>query len=134
MLLFIQKRCCASSAPRSSECNEVYRYDDAGNMSKKLGIIFMVITLIGGGFALLIGGRLTAPTSASHTDALISSGDLSVVGPPSLPATTVDAIFSRLGSPMAGTGKLVEQTSRQAHIDDAFALAVWWRETNDGET
>src|SRR5437764_5127887 len=97
-------------------------------------IIFMVITLIGGGFALLIGGRLTAPTNASHTDALISSGDLSVVGPPSLPAATVDAIFSRSGSPMAGTGKLVEQTSRQANIDDAFALAVWWRETNDGET
>ena len=94
----------------------------------------MVITLIGGGFALLIGGRLVVPTNASHTDALISSGDLSVVGPPSLPAATVDAIFSRLGSPMVGTGKLVEQTSRQANIDDAFALAVWWRETNDGET
>src|SRR5437763_6520153 len=35
---------------------------------------------------------------------------------------------------MVGTGKLVEQTSRQANIDDAFALAVWWGETNDGET
>ena len=33
---------------------------------------------------------------------------------------------------MAGTGKLVEQTSRQTNIDDAFALAVWWTETNDG--
>ena len=89
-------------------------------------ITFMVITLIGGGFALLIGGRLAAPTNAS--------GDLSVVGPPSLPAATVDAIFSRSGSPMVGMGKLVEQTSRQTNIDDAFALAVWWRETNDGET
>ena len=33
---------------------------------------------------------------------------------------------------MVGTGTLVEQASRQANIDDAFALAVWWTETNDG--
>jgi hypothetical protein len=60
------------------------------------------------------------------------AGDLSVVGQPSLPAATVDAIFRRLGSPMVGTGRVVEQVSRQANIDDAFALAVWWTETNDG--
>src|SRR5437763_5505310 len=80
--------------------------------------IFMVITLIGGAFATPVGAS--------------ASGDLSVVGPPSLPAATVDAIFSRLGSPMLGTGELVEQTSRQTNVDDAFALAVWWAETNDG--
>jgi hypothetical protein len=33
---------------------------------------------------------------------------------------------------MAGTGQVVVQASRQANIDDAFALAVWWVETNDG--
>jgi hypothetical protein len=33
---------------------------------------------------------------------------------------------------MVGTGKVVEQASRQTSIDDAFALAVWWTETNDG--
>jgi len=37
-----------------------------------------------------------------------------------------------LGSPMAGTGQVVVQASKQANIDDAFALAVWWTETNDG--
>jgi hypothetical protein len=58
--------------------------------------------------------------------------DLSVVGQPSLPAATVDAIFKSLGSPMAGTGQVVVQASRQTNIDDAFALGVWWTETNDG--
>jgi hypothetical protein len=59
-------------------------------------------------------------------------GDLSVVGKPSLPAATVDAIFKSLGSPMNGTGQVVVHASQKANIDDAFALAVWWTETNDG--
>src|SRR5258708_12691560 len=33
---------------------------------------------------------------------------------------------------MDGTGQVVVQASKQANIDDAFALAVWWTETNDG--
>ena len=55
-----------------------------------------------------------------------------VVGPPTLPAATVNQIFARVGSPMAGTGAIVEQAARRANIDDAFALGVWWTETNDG--
>src|SRR5579859_903497 len=87
-----------------------------------------IILLIGGGAALLwdthsIGG----PSGFAH-----AAGDVSVSGPPTLSAATVDAIFARLGSPMVGTGKLVEQTSRFTNIDDAFALGVWWTETNDG--
>jgi hypothetical protein len=34
---------------------------------------------------------------------------------------------------MVGTGQTVETAARAANIDDAFALAVWWTETNDGE-
>jgi Mannosyl-glycoprotein endo-beta-N-acetylglucosaminidase len=96
----------------------------------------LVILFIGGGIALLL--QLSATRfSAQHAAAtlLISNrqdGDLSVVGQPSLPAATVDAVFSRLGSPMVGTGKVIERVASQVHIDDAFALAVWWTETNDG--
>src|SRR5205809_2969436 len=61
-------------------------------------------------------------------------GDLSVVSKPTLPAATVDAILKDLGSPMSGMGHIVEQASQQTNIDDAFALAVWWTETNDGAT
>src|SRR5579862_5186903 len=55
-----------------------------------------------------------------------------IVGPPTVSATTVDKIFASVNSPMRGTGKIVEQASRKYNIDDAFAIAVWWVETNDG--
>ena len=102
----------------------------------QITVLSLVILFIGGGIALLL--QLSAARfSVQHARArlLVSNrqdGDLSVVGQPSLPAATVDAIFSRLGSPMVGTGKVIEQVASQVHIDDAFALAVWWTETNDG--
>ncbi len=72
---------------------------------------------------------ITSVKAAQHT---MPASDLSVVGQPTLPAATVDTIFKSLGSPMSGTGQVVEQASHQTNIDDAFALAVWWTETNDG--
>lgn len=56
----------------------------------------------------------------------------SIVGAPTLSAATVNKIFTQMGSPMVGTGSVVEQAARQTNIDDAFALGVWWTETNDG--
>jgi hypothetical protein len=102
----------------------------------RVSLLCMVIILLGGAFALLIAvgsldtsfGPLAYPARAAQA----GFDDLSVVGPPSLPAATVNAIFSRLGSPMSGTGAIVEQMSQQTRIDDAFALGVWWTETNDG--
>ncbi len=74
--------------------------------------------------------RFLSPVKAASQS--MPDGDLSVVGEPSLPAVTVDAILKDLGSPMSGMGQVVAQASQQTHIDDAFALAVWWTETNDG--
>jgi hypothetical protein len=82
---------------------------------------------------LLVGGGVAAFCLWHQGSTLGHASSDSVVGPPSLPAATVDAIFRRLGSPMAGTGQAVEAASRASNIDDAFALAVWWTETNDGE-
>ena len=92
---------------------------------RQLFILSMLIILIGGGVALL--WQYQQGNQNSH-----AVGDVSVVGPPTVASATVDAIFARMGSPMVGTGKVVEQASRQANIDDAFALCVWWTETNDG--
>jgi hypothetical protein len=94
----------------------------------QLFALSMLILLIGGGAALLWETQHVAGSRG----AVHAAGDVSVSSSPTLSAATVDAIFARLGSPMVGTGKLVEQTSRQTNIDDAFALAVWWTETNDG--
>lgn len=91
----------------------------------KRSFIFLVlstlIVLLAGTLTLLAGQRVSSRADAGY-----------VVGPPTLPAATVDQIFTRMGSPMVGTGVVVEQAARNANIDDAFALAVWWTETNDG--
>ena len=71
-------------------------------------------------------------SSVKAASQALPDGDLSVVGKPTLPTATVDAILKDLGSPMSGMGQVIEQASQQTNIDDAFALAVWWTETNDG--
>src|SRR5579863_7894750 len=96
----------------------------------RLATLSMVLVLLGGCVALL--WQMQQGSSASHA-VLAMPTDVGVVGPPSLSAATVNAIFTQLGSPMAGTGATVETLSRQYHIDDAFALGVWYTETNDGE-
>lgn len=88
-------------------------------------ILSLTILLIGGGVALLCQWRQGPVPGHASSD--------SVIGPPSLPATTVETILRRVGSPMVGTGQAIEAAARAANIDDAFALAVWWTETNDGE-
>src|SRR5579863_6476749 len=85
--------------------------------------------------AVLLSGSVTLlwQIHQQHTTRASNSTDAgNVIGPPTLPAATVDKIFAQMGSPMVGTGKIVEQASRQTNIDDAFALGVWWTETNDG--
>ena len=79
---------------------------------------------------LLLLQNIGTPPARADSKAVVE--DLGVVGQPSLPAATVDAILKSLGSPMDGTGQVVVQASKQANIDNAFALAVWWTETNDG--
>lgn len=90
-------------------------------------IAFIVCSML----VVLVVGLLAFVWQEQHRP-ISHAADDSIVGPPSLPAATVDAIFTRLGSPMAGTGQVVETASRNTNIDDAFALAVWWAETNDG--
>lgn len=88
-------------------------------------VVSVVIVLVGGGLALL--NQWQQGPLAGH------ASDDSVVGAPTLPASYVDGIFRGLHSPMAGTGQAIEQAAHAQNIDDAFALAVWWTETNDGE-
>ena len=88
-------------------------------------VLSLAIILIGGGVALFYQWH-------QGTTPGLAASSASVVGPPSLPASYVDSIFRQLGSPMVGTGRAVEAASRAQNIDDAFALAVWWTETNDG--
>src|SRR6266487_2665058 len=83
----------------------------------------MLVVLLAGAVALFLQGQHAQST-------LADAGN--VVGSPTLPARTVDQILAQMGSPMVGTGAVIEAASRQTNIDDAFALGVWWTETNDG--
>lgn len=90
-------------------------------------IFCLVIVLFTGSLTLLWQTHQFRAGKAMHQ---ATAG--SIVGAPTLTAATVDKIFAQMGSPMVGTGNVVEQTARQTNIDDAFALGVWWTETNDG--
>ena len=64
----------------------------------------------------------------------VSGGSsLSVLGSPSLSASFVDVVLARHHSPAAGTGDVLYALSREYNIDDAFALAVFWHESNFGK-
>lgn len=96
------------------------------HISKRSALFLALSTLV-----VLLSAVIALSWEVEHRQGSRADG-ASIVGPPSLPAATVDKIFARVGSPMHGTGKVVEQVSRKYNIDDAFAMAVWWAETNDG--
>src|SRR5436305_2044012 len=89
--------------------------------------IFLLLSIL----IIACGGLTTLLWQMNYS---VNSGAAgrNVVGSPTLSGDFVDKIFAGIGSPMVGTGKVVEQTARQTNIDDAFAVAVWWVETNDG--
>jgi hypothetical protein len=78
---------------------------------------------------ILLAGMTTLLLQQQHRQTT-QADSAYVVGPPTLPAETVNSILA--GTPMAGTGTVIEEASRNTNIDDAFALGVWWTETNDG--
>ncbi len=80
--------------------------------------------------ALLLLGAAVLTWQIVNATAGSQASGASVLGPPTLPAATVNRILA--STPMAGTGEVVEQAARQTNIDDAFALAVWYVETNQG--
>ena len=90
-------------------------------------VIFVGISLL----IVLLGSCLTLLWQSQHIQKGLADDSI-VVGAPSLPAANVDAILQQNGSPMTGTGQVVEQEASQYNIDDAFALAVWYVETSDG--
>lgn len=110
--------------------NSVHEQQDRTVLIDRRWLRLAIVSLL----IVLVGGVLSAVTQNSNGMAVSHAmpADMSVVGPPTLTASTINSIFANAGSPMAGTGALIEQTSRATNIDDAFAMGVWWAETNDG--
>jgi len=95
--------------------------------NNKRSYIFLALSTL----IVLVGGTLTLLWQAQQSEHSQANAGY-IVGAPTLTAASIEQIFARAGSPMVGTGAIVEQAARSANIDDAFALAVWWTETNDG--
>ena len=62
---------------------------------------------------------------------LLTAGT-SVVGRPSLSADLMNQVLASAGSPAAGTGQGLYDLSVQSGIDDAYALAVFQKESSFG--
>jgi hypothetical protein len=70
-------------------------------------------------------------TSGTRSAAPVQQG--SILGGPSLSPHFIDTVLSRYGSPAAGNGWALYSLSEQYGVDDAFALAFFWHESNFGE-
>jgi hypothetical protein len=57
----------------------------------------------------------------------------SVLGSPSLSVDFINQILALAGSPAAGTGQALYDLSRESGIDDAYALAVFEKESSFGK-
>jgi hypothetical protein len=64
----------------------------------------------------------------------IFASGTSVLGSPSLSADLINQILSAAGSPAAGTGQGLYDLSVQSGIDDAYALAVFQKESSFGSS
>jgi hypothetical protein len=64
----------------------------------------------------------------------ISESGTSVVGGPSLSPDFINQTLASAGSPAAGTGQALSDLSRQYQIDDAYALAVFQKESSFGKS
>jgi len=97
----------------------------SSQQARRRSILFLILSTS----VILLAGMTTLLLQQQHRQTTQADSSY-VVGPPTLPAETVNSILA--GTPMAGTGTVIEEASRNTNIDDAFALGVWWTETNDG--
>ena len=105
-----------------------------------LAISAFMIIVISVGLALagpgtLVGKAWNDALNASHSQQSISSPaqGSSVVGSPTITAQQIDQVLCKYGSPACGTGQDLYTLGQQSNIDPAFALAVFFNESNFGK-
>jgi hypothetical protein len=75
---------------------------------------------------------LPAVDPASYPQLPTAPGESSVVGPPTISASEVDAILAQYGSPATGTGEAWVNLGIQYQIDPAYAVAFFIHESSAG--
>lgn len=94
-----------------------------------LGIVLAVAgpgTKFDHAWQYLTTGKTTSQSSAPGTGT-------SIVGSPSLSGDYINKVLSNAGSPAAGTGQALSDLSAQYGVDDAYALAVFNKESSLGK-
>jgi hypothetical protein len=96
-------------------------------------LLLIVVFLLGLAFVFGSGivKNIAIPSSANPLLSGPPSGD-SVVGSPTISAQFIDQVLCKYGSPACGTGQSLYTDGQAFNIDAAFALAVFWNESNFG--
>lgn len=76
---------------------------------------------------------LTSGNTANQQSVSSPATGSSVVGSPTITAQQIDQILCKYGSPACGTGQDLYNLGQQHNIDPAFALAVFFNESNFGK-
>lgn len=94
-----------------------------------VGFLILLALVFGSGAVKGVG----IPSSAN----LLQSGQPpagdSIVGSPSISADFINQMLTKYGSPAAGTGQDLYNLGQQYNVDPAFALAIFWNESNFGK-
>jgi hypothetical protein len=77
---------------------------------------------------------LTSGNTTNQQSASAPTAGSSVVGSPTISAQQIDQILCKYGSPACGTGQDLYSLGVQSNIDPAFALAVFFNESNFGKS
>ncbi len=84
-------------------------------------------------FPLLLHAALAAAAGCPSTTPAQTGTSTQIDHAPTISLQTVTWELAQRGSPLsASDARFIVQSSQQAHIDDAFALAVWAAESQDG--
>jgi hypothetical protein len=102
-------------------------------MLKEAGSFFAIALILLVGACVYIESQGGSPFAihASGQSVQPAQGD-SVVGSPTISADFINQVLTKYGSPAAGTGQDLYDLGQQYNIDPAFALAVFWNESNFG--
>ncbi len=106
-----------------------FRVKEAETSGGKCGVVFLSVLVIGTLVAVGFWSSVLHPSGVAPGG---SAGGMSVVGGPSLSASYIDGVLKDAGSPAVGLGGRLSALSEQYHIDDAYALATFRKESTYG--
>ena len=95
-------------------------------------VLGVVIYATGPGSKIGTAWQYLTSGNTQHSVSSPATGS-SVVGSPTITAQQIDQVLCKYGSPACGTGQSLYTLGQQYNIDPAFALAVFFNESNFGK-